>query len=709
MLSRSPSDVQQRLDELLEHLPAGVVIHGRDGRILSANRMACRLLDRSEAVLIGTESATSEWEFVRDDGSPMPEGEYPVNLILTDGKPLTHYVVGMRRAGRALIRWMICNAYSERDANGQIQRVVVCFNDCTALKRAQRKAQKSEERMQLVLRGSTDASWDWDLRTGEVYYSERWWEMLGYEPDSLPSTTATAMDLIHPEDLGRMHAFIAQLLGEPRERYSIEFRLRHKDGHHVPVLARGFVSRDPDGKPLRLSGTNTDLTERKQAEQRIYELAYFDPLTGLSNRRYLIEQLGTSLARARRLDEYGALVLIDLDNFKLLNDTLGHDVGDQLLKQVATRLRGIVRASDHLSRLGGDEFVVVLEDLGPCADEAAAETESVATKILHALELPFHLGAHTASTTPSIGITMYDGEPTAIDTLLKQADLAMYRAKAEGRNTARFFEASMQSAADRQAALETCLRGGLAEQEFVLYCQPQFGRDGLLNGAEALVRWDRGELGMVPPGEFIGLAEATGLIAPLGRHVLEQGCRLLARWQADPALEGLKLAVNVSVHQMRDPDFPDTVAEVLAATGAPPECLTLEITESVFAENLPELIDRMHRLRALGVRFSLDDFGTGYSSLAYLRRFPLAALKIDRSFVHDAHADRSAAAIVEAIVTLARKLGLDIVAEGVELDAQRRFLDSCGCDSLQGYLLGSPMPVAQFERRYGQAVGAGHA
>ncbi|MBQ5946715.1 GGDEF and EAL domain-containing protein [Massilia sp. ST3] len=709
MLSRSHPDVQQRLDELLEHLPAGVVVHGEDGRILSANRMAARLLDRSIALLVGTESATTAWTFVRDDGSPMPEAEYPVNLILKDGKPLSHHVVGMRRAGHASIRWLICNAYPERDANDRIVRVVVCFTDCTALKRAQRKAQKSEERMQLVLRGSTDASWDWDLRTGEVYYSERWWEMLGHAPDSLPSTPETAMGLIHPEDLGRMHAFIAQLLKEPRERYSIEFRLRHKDGHYVPVLARGFVTRDADGRPLRLSGTNTDLTERKAAEQRIYELAYFDPLTGLSNRRYLIEQLGTSLARARRLDEYGALIFIDLDNFKLLNDTLGHDVGDQLLKQVAARLRGVLRASDHLSRLGGDEFVVVLEDLGSCPDEAAAETESVATKILHALDRPFRLGAHTASTTPSIGITMYDGEPTAIDTLLKQADLAMYRAKAEGRNTARFFETSMQSAADRQAALETCLRSGLAEQEFVLYCQPQFGRDGLLNGAEALVRWDRGDLGMVPPGEFIGLAEATGLIAPLGRHVLEQGCRLLARWQADPALEGLKLAVNVSVHQMRDPDFPDTVAEVLAATGAPAQCLTLEITESVFAENLPELIDRMHRLRALGVRFSLDDFGTGYSSLAYLRRFPLAALKIDRSFVHDAHADRGAAAIVEAIVTLARKLGLDIVAEGVELDAQRRFLDHCGCDSLQGYLLGSPMPVAQFERRYGQAVGAGHA
>ena len=705
MLSRLPPEVQQRLDELLEHLPAGVVVHGKDARILSANRLACRLLDRSEEVLIGTESDPANWSFVRDDGSAMDEADYPVNLVLRTGEPLSHYVVGMRRQGRGIVRWMLCNAYAERAADGGIERVVVCFTDCTALKRAQRKAQKTGERLELVLRGSTDASWDWDLRTGEVYYSDRWWEMLGYAPGTLPAAPETAMRLIHPEDEDRVRAFVRQLLAEQRECYSIEFRMRHSDGRYLPVLSRGYVSRDAEGRPLRLSGTNTDLTERKEAERRIYELAYFDPLTGLSNRRYLMEQLGASLARARRLDVYAALLFIDLDNFKLLNDTLGHDVGDELLKQVGARLRTTLRASDHLSRLGGDEFVVVLEDLGVCPDEAAAETESVASKILHALAQPFELGPHTTTTSPSIGITLFDGAPTDIDTLLKQADLAMYRAKAEGRNTACFFEPSMQSAADRQAALERSLRAGLAEQEFVLYCQPQFGSDGLLNGAEALLRWDRGELGMVPPGEFIGLAEASGLIAQLGRHVLEQSCRLLARWRGNPALDGLKLAVNVSVHQMRDPQFPDTVAEVLAQTGAPPHRLTLEITESVFAENLPELIERMHRLRALGLQFALDDFGTGYSSLAYLRRFPLAALKIDRSFVHDAHSDRSAAAIVEAIVTLARKLDLDIVAEGVELDAQRRFLATCGCDSLQGYLLGSPMPAAQFERRYGQPAG----
>jgi len=702
MLSRLPPDVQHRLDELLEHLPAGVVVHGKDGRILSANRLASRLLDRSADALIGTESDRKQWSFVRDDGTPMPEADYPANRVLKTGKPLSHYVVGMRRQGRGTIRWMICNAYPELAPTGALERVVVCFTDCTALKRAQRKAQKSQERLELVLRGSTDASWDWDLRTGEVYFSDRWWEMLGYTPGALPSKPETAMQLIHPEDEDRVRGFVLQLLGEARDCYSVEFRMRHEDGHYLPVLSRGYVSRDAEGRPLRMSGTNTDLTERKEAERRIYELAYFDPLTGLSNRRYLMEQLGASLARARRLDEYAALLFIDLDNFKLLNDTLGHDVGDELLRQVAARLRATLRPSDHLSRLGGDEFVVVLENLGLCPDGAAAETEGVATKILSTLGQPFALGTHTATTTPSIGITLFDGAPTDIETLLKQADLAMYRAKAEGRNTICFFEASMQSAADRQAALERSLRAGLAEQEFVLYCQPQFGRDGLLNGAEALLRWDRGELGLVPPGEFIGLAEASGLIAQLGRHVLEQGCRLLARWRDNPALSGLKLAVNVSVHQMRDPDFPGTVAEVLAATGAPPHRLTLEITESVFAENLPELIERMHRLRALGVQFALDDFGTGYSSLAYLRRFPLAALKIDRSFVHDAHADRSAAAIVEAIVTLARKLGLDIVAEGVELDAQRRFLDTCGCDALQGYLLGSPMPAAQFERRYGQ-------
>ncbi|WP_078031478.1 bifunctional diguanylate cyclase/phosphodiesterase [Massilia sp. KIM] len=701
MTPRSTPDPQRRLDELLQHLPAGVVVHDADGRILSANALACRLLGRDEGELVGMRSDTAAWSFLHDDNTPMRADEFPVNRVLRSGEAVSHLVVGLQRPPPGHVRWVLCNAYPERGPDGALAQVVVCFTDCTALKHAQSTAQKSEERLRLALRGSTDAIWDWDLRNDEVYYSDRWWEMLGYTPDELPSNPDTWVDLTHPDDLDRVHAVLAGLMADGPESFSFELRLCHKQGHYVPILARGFVLRDAGGAALRLSGTNTDLTERKRAEQRIHELANFDPLTGLPNRRQVIEQLGCTVARARRQQHYAALLFIDLDNFKLLNDTLGHDVGDELLRHVAQRLRAVLRGSDLLSRLGGDEFVVILDALDPCPDEAAAEARRVASKILAGLCQPYQLGGHLATSTPSIGIAMFDGEPVALETLLKQADLAMYRAKAEGRNTVRFFEPGMQAAADRQMALEAALRGALGGSEFVLHCQPQFARDGSLVGAEALVRWDRGPLGLVPPGEFIGLAESSGLIGALGRHVLEQGCGLLARWRHDPRLARLKLAINVSVHQLREPGFPESVGAALAASGAPAHLLVLEITESVFAENLPEVTERMERLRALGVRFALDDFGTGYSSLAYLRRLPLATLKIDRSFVHEAHEDPGAATIVEAIVALARKLGLETVAEGVELDAQRRYLEACGCDGLQGYLLGRPVPVAEFERRYG--------
>jgi diguanylate cyclase (GGDEF)-like protein/PAS domain S-box-containing protein len=699
--AHEPGEIQRRLDDLLDHLPAGVVVHDVNGRILSANALAERLLGHSEAELCGIKAIESVWTVLYADGSVMPPADYPVNRVLRTREPVSDQVIGVAELGSDALRWMICNAYPEIDTAGNLRGATVCFTDCTELKRAQQSLHKSEERLRLALLGSTDAPWDWNLMTGEVYYSDRWWEMLAYAPGECAADTEAWRRHMHPDDRPRVDAFVAGLLRGQQQTYNIEFRLRHRDGHYVPVLARGFVLRDASGRALRISGVNTDLTERKRAEQHIYELAYFDYLTGLPNRRFLIEELDHILARNARHHQFSALLFIDLDNFKLLNDTLGHDVGDMLLRQVAGRLRQALRESDLLSRLGGDEFVIVLENLGHTVAEAAPVAGQVARKILTLMDRPYTLAEHQCSSTPSIGIALFNGTPGGIEKVLKQADLAMYRAKADGRNTVRFFDASMQDAADHQVALESAMRDGLSEQQFVLFCQPQFDRDGRLVGGEMLLRWQHGEHGLVGPDEFIGLAESSGLIVPLGLHVLEVSCRALARWAHDPALGQLKLAVNVSVRQLRDPGFPQAVAAVLAATCAPADKLFLELTESVFAEDTMELIARMQQLRALGVNFSLDDFGTGYSSLAYLKRFPLAALKIDRSFIHDMQADPNSASIVEAIVALARKLKLEIVAEGVEHEMQRRFLIDCGCDALQGFLMGQPMPIEEFEYRYG--------
>jgi diguanylate cyclase (GGDEF)-like protein/PAS domain S-box-containing protein len=698
------ADLKRRFDDLLEHLPAGVTVHDADGCIILVNRLATALLGRSENELTGTRTGEGDWHLVHEDLSPMAADDYPVNRVLRTKAKVIGTVLGMRARDAAAPCWMICNAYPEFDDDGSLAGAVVCFTDCSALKDAQQRLAKSEERLRLMLQGSSDAPWDWDLVSGETYYSERWWDMLGYRPGELPADRATWRRMMHPDDLVQTTAFMAELLLGRRQSYSIEFRLHHRAGHYVPVLARGFVLRDADGKALRLSGTSTDLTERKQSERRIYELAYFDPLTGLPNRRFLIEELDKTLARGTRSGQYGALLFIDLDNFKLLNDTMGHDVGDMLLRQVAQRLRQALRDSDQLARLGGDEFVVVLENLGASALEATPHADHVARKILALLAEPYELPGNPSPRTPSIGITLFDGSAGGIDALLRQADLAMYRAKADGRNTARFFDPSMQAAAERQAALDKALRDGLAQRQFVLFCQPQFDTEGRLIGAEALARWEHGEHGLVGPGEFIRQAEISGLIVPLGQQVLEEGCRALARWAGDPLLGRLTLSVNVSVRQLRDPGFPEKVATLLAETGASADKLCLELTESVFSENMQDLVERMEALRAQGVAFSLDDFGNGHSSLAFLTRFPLAALKINRTFVRDT--GPASHTIVEAIVALARKLKLEVVAEGLEHESERAFMVDCGCDALQGYLLGRPVPLPEFERRYGAA---GHA
>ena len=699
-------DAQRRFDELLAHLPAGVVMHDAAGRVVAANCQALALLGLGEPQVLAAEAGDVAWHFVRADGTRMDPSEFPVNAVLRTGTKVSDLVVGVLRPDEGDVRWAICNAYPERDEHGALHRVVVCFTDCTALKDAEQSLHKSEERMRLALQGSTDAPWDWDLVTGDIYYSARYWEMLGYVADEQDADPQAWMRMMHPDDRARVVAFVDELLPGPRQSYGIEFRLRHHDGHYVPVLSRGFILRDAAGKAVRLSGTNTDLTERKQSEHRIHELAYFDQLTGLPNRRFLIDELSQILARNGRAGRHGALLFLDLDNFKLLNDTMGHDVGDLLLREVARRLRRALREGDHLARLGGDEFVIVLENLGRTASEATAEVHAVGRKILEVLGETFDLAGRQCASSPSIGATLFDGHPSDIDTLLRQADLAMYRAKEEGRNTLRCFDPGMQAAVDRQAALSAALRTGIARRQFVLYCQPQFGRDGSLVGAEALVRWQRGADELVGPGEFIGAAESGGLIAALGLDVLEQGCHALARWAREPSLAALKLAVNVSVHQLRDPEFPHAVATLLAATGAPADRLTLELTESVFARNPADLVERMQQLRGLGIHFALDDFGTGYSSLAYLARFPLAALKIDRSFVQDVDRDRNASSIVEAIIALARKLHLATIAEGVELVAQQAFLTAHGCDVMQGYLLGRPVALDEFERHYGRADAA---
>ncbi len=472
---------------------------------------------------------------------------------------------------------------------------------------------------------------------------------------------------------------------------------RRKNGEEYPEWLNISVVRNKEGKVTHYVGSHADITERKQAEAEIKDLAFFDQLTGLPNRTLFGDRLRQAIRASSRSGNFGVLLFIDLDNFKELNDTMGHDVGDRLLRQVAKRLITQAREVDTVARLGGDEFVVIIANLSTVEREAVNQAETIAEKTLDTLRLPYNLGEVTYTSTASIGATLFKEKRDTFEELMKQADLAMYKSKAVGRNTVRFFDPAMESAIMERARLEKDLRHGLAQQHLVVYYQAQMTGDGYLVGAEALVRWLHPVRGIVAPVEFIQMAEESGLILPLGRWVLETACKQLAAWSRNPGMAHLTLAVNVSACQFRQNDFVSQVLAVIEATHANPLRLKLELTESLLVEDVATVIEKMNALRSRGVGFALDDFGTGYSSLSYLKRMPLVQLKIDKSFVHDVLTDPSDAAIAKTIVALAKSLDLSVIAEGVETVAQRDFLAQIGCHDYQGYLYGMPMPIDQFE------------
>ena len=474
---------------------------------------------------------------------------------------------------------------------------------------------------------------------------------------------------------------------------------RRKNGDIFPKWQTITAVRGADASTTHYVAAFTDISESKAAEAEITNLAFYDPLTQLPNRRLLLDRLQRALVTSVRQQRNGALMFIDLDNFKTLNDTLGHDKGDLLLQQVAKRLSECVREGDTVARIGGDEFVLVLEGLSSNLLDAAGQGELIGEKILESLNQPYDLITQEYHTTPSIGITLFCGHDIGVDELLKQADIAMYQSKAAGRNTLHFFQPDMQASVSARSTLEGDLRKGLRENQFTLAYQPQvFEKHGLVTGVEALLRWNHPIRGAISPVEFIPVAEETGLILPLGLWVLETACTRLASWANDPLTAHLSMAVNVSARQFNHPGFIEQVTNTLASTGANPQLLKLELTESLFLNNVEDTISKMVTLKALGVTFSLDDFGTGYSSLTYLKRLPLDQLKIDQSFIRDVLTDPNDAAITRAVVALGQNLGLKIIAEGVETTGQQKFLAENGCHAYQGYLYSRPLEIEAFER-----------
>jgi diguanylate cyclase (GGDEF)-like protein/PAS domain S-box-containing protein len=582
---------------------------------------------------------------------------------------------------------------------GKATGVSVFGNDITnrkiveeRLAKAQQALLTSELRYRTAFQTSLDAININRMSDGAyVDCNQAFLDIVGYTREEVIGRTSLELKIwANPRDRQNL----IEILREQSSCQDLEAQFRKKDGEVFWGQMSASII-EIDDVPCLLTITR-DISRAKVAEEEIRNLAFFDHLTHLPNRRLVSERLRQILAACARSKLKGALLFIDLDDFKTLNDTLGHKTGDLLLQEVALRVAACVRDADTVARFGGDEFVVILEDLSESSEEAATHAKAAAEKILAAVCQPYMLAGRECLSTSSIGITVFGDREDNIDNILQQADIAMYQAKAVGRNAVRFFAPALQAAIHARASMEEDLRLATGTSQFQLYYQPQV-ESGTLIGAEALVRWLHPTRGFLPPGEFISLAEQTGLILPLGDWVLETACTQIARWARERETSHITVAVNISARQLRQPDFVEQVLRVLDRTGANARNLKLELTESMLVDNVEEVIAKMTALKAHGLSFSLDDFGTGYSSLSYLKRLPLDQLKIDRAFVRDMLVDVTSGAIAQTVISLSNAMGLQVIAEGVETEEQREFLAGLGCHAFQGYLFSRPLPLDKFQ------------
>ena len=552
------------------------------------------------------------------------------------------------------------------------------------------------ERLTLATTHNGIGIWDWNLQSMELVWDDSMFELYHIRREEFSGAVDAWEKSLHPEDKDKAEEEMRLALSGEKP-FDTEFRVVWPNGeiHYIKAAAKTFF--DDNGKAVRMLGTSIDISEKREAFEKIEELAFYDPLTALPNRRLLLDRLRHALAYSERNKKMGALLFLDIDHFKTINDTLGHDMGDLLLKQVARRLNSCIRKSDSVARFGGDEFVILLESISQDIDDTASQTLLIAEKILSTIKEPYRLKAHEYKSTVSIGITLYDGYDTSIDELLKQADIAMYHSKEQGRNKICFFDIDMQHTITARVKREFELRKALENREFQLYYQVQVDREGKQFGAEALIRWLHPEHGMVPPLDFIPLAEETGLILPIGAWVIDHACAQLKRWEQHEDMSHLTLSVNVSVKQFRQKDFVDQVKAAIDRHTINPARLKLELVESLLLDDIDEVIASMHALRDIGIMFELDDFGTGYSSLQYLKTLPLHQLKIDRSFVRDIATDINDRAIILTIITMAKSMGIEVIAEGVETPEQQQFLIDNGCTKFQGYLFSKPLSCEDFE------------
>jgi diguanylate cyclase (GGDEF)-like protein/PAS domain S-box-containing protein len=680
---RALAQSRAQLHTFVEQAPISVAMFDREMRYLVASKRWRASYASGGESLIGR----SHYDLLPD----LPEHWRALHARGLAGEHLhsDHDLWERSDGQRHWLRWAI---QPWNDDRGEIGGIMIVADDLTAQMRL-----REQQRVSAVALEAADAIVITDANAVIQQVNRAYCEITGYSAEEAIGRRQS--DLVRSDKQGAefYRAMWSELAANGVWRG--ELWNRRKSGELYPEFLSITAVKDEHGAVSHYVGVMQDITQRKRADETILRLAYYDALTDLPNRRLLLDRLQQALKSCEREGHCGALLFIDLDNFKQINDTLGHDAGDELLIQVARRLQAAVRDSDTVARLGGDEFVVMLERLANDPDRAAALAGQEARRIAERIVAGYAIRGGDHRSSASIGIALFGDGEARPESLMKQADLAMYQAKADGKNLVRFFDPAMQTVVESRSRLESELRSAVERAQFTLHYQLQRHRDGRVVGVEALMRWQRDDGSLVSPAEFIPLAEETGLIVPMGAAALVQACRQLVEWQDTADTRALSIAVNVSARQFRSDDFVHQVESALRQTGADPQRIKLELTESLLLDQVDTAIARMHQLRALGLVFSLDDFGTGFSSLSYLRRLPLEQLKIDRSFVTDLLSDSNAATIARAIIRLAHSLGLAVVAEGVESEAVWACLREEGCDIGQGYLFSQPLPAEGIPRR----------
>ncbi|MGE5095350.1 MAG: putative bifunctional diguanylate cyclase/phosphodiesterase, partial [Betaproteobacteria bacterium] len=599
-----------------------------------------------------------------------------------------------RRDGRMIdVSVSIAPVYG---ADGQVTGTMVTTVDITRRKQAEQLLRESESRLRLAMEAAQMGMWYWESVSDQFEYSSGVNRLFGRPPDAPHVRYDALMERLHPEDRDLFSASMRHAVKHGND-FQVDYRVVWPDGSIHWMANRAQVYRDESGWAQRVVGVVMDITDRKMAEQRVAHMAHHDALTGLPNRVLLRDRIQQAIAHAHRAGTKIAVLFIDLDRFKTINDSLGHQLGDRLLQSVASRILVCVREGDTVARVGGDEFVIVIPGI-----ETSADASTVAAKILEVLGNAFHLHGNDLHVGASVGISLYPSDGADAETLMRNADTAMYVAKDAGRGNFKFFTQHMNVAAQQRLSLETALRRALENHEFELYYQPVFDlRNRSITGFEALIRWrPPGSDVVIEPDEFISVAEESGLIVPIGDWVLREALRQACSWQAPD--RALTIAINVCANQLSRRSFVDRVRRLIEETGVDPAIVELEVTESVIIEGTSEARDALDQIAALGVNLAIDDFGTGYSGLAYLKRLPIDTVKIDQSFVRDLTIDADDAAIVTAIVAMARSLGVEVVAEGVETEEQLEELKRLGCQRAQGYLLARPMEASAISRMLGR-------